>query len=129
MLIIIHMSVKDVEKQPPEVFYKKGVLKVSQYSQESTCDEVFASCLKMDRCFPVNIVKCFRRLILKNICKTSVSGRKDTENVIIQKNEFEKQTRVALYIVLLCKIPRKTRLVSTIFFFWRMEYGIIYFSI
>ena len=29
------------QKQPPGVFYKKGVLKTSQNSQESTCARVY----------------------------------------------------------------------------------------
>ena len=28
------------KKQPPEMFYEKAVLKISQYSQENNCDRV-----------------------------------------------------------------------------------------
>ena len=30
-------SLETLQKQPPEVFYKKLFLKISQYSQENTC--------------------------------------------------------------------------------------------
>ena len=55
-------SSKKVEKEPPEVFYKKLFLKISQYSQENTC--VRASFDKVKNriqhwCFPVNIEKFF----------------------------------------------------------------------
>ena len=34
------MHVYEIQRQPPEVFYKKGYLKISQNSQESTCARV-----------------------------------------------------------------------------------------
>ena len=42
-------SSKEVQKEPPEVFYKKKLfLKIPQYSQESTCVGVPATLLKRD---------------------------------------------------------------------------------
>ena len=58
-----------LQKQPPEVFYEKIFLEISQNSQESTCATVFfnkvaglrpATLLKntlWHRCFPVNFAK------------------------------------------------------------------------
>ena len=34
---LLSFRLSEKQKQPPEVFYKKGVLKILQYSQENTC--------------------------------------------------------------------------------------------
>ena len=71
----------DCQKQSPEVFYKKTILKSSLYPQKTP---VYESPLKnvaglkacyfikkrpQWRCFPVNIAKFLILLILKNICE------------------------------------------------------------
>ena len=53
-------SFGDIQKQPPEVFYKKAVLKNFA---------IFSGKHLQDRCFPVNIAKFLRTLLLKNICE------------------------------------------------------------
>ena len=60
-----------LQEQAPKVFYKKDPLKILQFSQENTCVGVRAVTKKrpQQRCFPVNIVKFLRTVILKNICK------------------------------------------------------------
>ena len=59
-----------VEKQPPEVFYKKkGVLKnFQQNSQETTCARASFLLKKRlwHRCFPVNFAKFVRTPFLQN---------------------------------------------------------------
>ena len=36
------ISIGSIQKQPPEVFYKKVFLRISQNSQESNCDRTFS---------------------------------------------------------------------------------------
>ena len=69
--IFSYTAYKKVHKQPPEVFYKKGVLKKG----------VFIKKALWHRCFPVNFVKCLRTPFLPN-----TSGRLllKTEIQIIQ---------------------------------------------
>ena len=63
------------QKQPPEVFYKKAVLKNFATSARITVLESPFRNLKdlklktPNMCFPVNIVKFLRLPILKNICQ------------------------------------------------------------
>ena len=64
------MDVLFMQRQPLEVFYKKGLsLKISQYSQENTCWNPFLIKLQTFRAFPVNIAKFLRTCFLKNICE------------------------------------------------------------
>ena len=50
------------------VLYKKLLLIISQYSQENTCVGVsFIKKRLWRKCFPVNIAKCLRKPILKNL--------------------------------------------------------------
>ena len=75
----LHAGHLDYRKQPLKVFCKYNpeaaahrcsskllLLKISQYFLESTCAGVFFKL--QHRCFAVNIVKCLRTTILKNIC-------------------------------------------------------------
>ena len=75
-----------MQKQPTEVFYKKGFLKNSSNSQESTCVRVFfnnviglrpTTLLKMrlwHRCFPVNFTKFLRTPFFTKHLQTAVSA-------------------------------------------------------
>ena len=69
------------QKQPPKVFYKKAATKMFAIFIEKhpcwslfliSCRHTLATLLKRDsshQCFPVNIAKFLRKLILKNICE------------------------------------------------------------
>ena len=72
----------DNQKQPPEVFWKKSVLKnFVNFTGKHLCGSLFlinlqafspASLLKkrlQHRCFPVKFVKLLRTPISKNICE------------------------------------------------------------
>ena len=57
-----------------KVFYRRSCSLISQYSQENACVSVsfcvsFIKNRLQHRCFPVNIVKFLRILILKNSCE------------------------------------------------------------
>ena len=69
----------DVQKQPPEVFYKKGVLEnFTKFTEKHQCQSLFfnkvvnhrpATLLKKrlwHRCFPVNFLKFARTAFLQN---------------------------------------------------------------
>ena len=54
------------EKQPPQVFYKKVLLKILQNSQKNTCPRLsFLKKRPWHRCFPVNFAKFFRTPFLQ----------------------------------------------------------------
>ena len=60
-----------VQKQPPEVFYKKVVLKkIPQNSQENTRVRISflikVQASSVFRCFPVNFMKFLRKAFLQN---------------------------------------------------------------
>ena len=70
-----------IEKQPPEVFYKRGVFKMLQNAQEDTCENPNGLSLLLSsrsqiktilkkriqhRCFPVNYAKLLRTPFLLN---------------------------------------------------------------
>ena len=69
------------QKQPPKVFYKKAATEMFAIFIEKhpcwslfliSCRHTLATLLKRDsshQCFPVNIAKFLRKLILKNICE------------------------------------------------------------
>ena len=71
----------DCQKQSPEVFYKKSILKISQYQQETpVLESLFKNVAGLKAynfikkgpqhgCFPVNIAKFLILLISKNICQ------------------------------------------------------------
>ena len=55
------------EKQPPQVFYKKVLLKILQNSQKNTCPRLsFLKKRPWHRCFPVNFAKFLRTPFLQN---------------------------------------------------------------
>ena len=70
---------RNPQQQLPEVFYKKAVLKISQFLQQSTCVGNKVATLQacsfikkrlQHRFFPVNIAKLLRTpIILKNNCE------------------------------------------------------------
>ena len=70
---------RNSQQQLPEVFYKKAVLKISQFLQQSTCVGNKVATLQacsfiknrfQHRFFPVNIAKLLRTpIILKNNCE------------------------------------------------------------
>ena len=69
------------QKQPPEVFFKKALKKISNIHRKTTVLEsllnkvaAFQPCsfirkILRHRCFPVNIAKFLRTPILKSICQ------------------------------------------------------------
>ena len=72
-------SVTPLQKQPPEVFYKKAALKnfVISHRKTPVLESLFNKVADLQpvkkrlqyRCFPVNIAKSFRAAILKIICE------------------------------------------------------------
>ena len=64
-----------VQKQPPEVFCKKGVLKnFANFTGKHLCWSLFQACSFIKKrlqqwCFPVKFTKFLRTSILKNICE------------------------------------------------------------
>ena len=79
---------------------KKVLLKISQYSQENTCVGVvesgdFHTCdfnkKKLQHmCFPRNIAKCLRTLILRNICQRLLLNHFHRINSFGKVNEIKK---------------------------------------
>ena len=53
------------QKQPPEVFCKKGVIRNFKNSQENTSDRILKKRL-WHRCFPMNFAKSLRTPFLQN---------------------------------------------------------------
>ena len=72
----------DYEKQPPEVFYKKVFLKISQNSQESACARIsfiIKACNpfkkeNLAQLFPVNFAKFLTTHFLQDTFPTTASG-------------------------------------------------------
>ena len=77
--VILLLIRDDEQKQPPEVFYKKGLLKTfAKFTGKHLCQSLFfnkvaglrsATLLKMRlwyRCFPVNFAKFWRTPFLQN---------------------------------------------------------------
>ena len=57
-----------IQKQPPELFYKKGVLKnFAKFTGKDLCQILFSKKKKLwHRCFPVNFAKFLRILFLQS---------------------------------------------------------------
>ena len=56
------------QKQPPEVFCKKGVIRNFKNSQENTSDRILKKRL-WHRCFPMNFAKSLRTPFLQNVSR------------------------------------------------------------
>ena len=71
---LLWVNNRQVEKQPPELFYKKGVLKhFAKLIGKHVCQSLFfdkvgdlRSATLLKRCFPVNFVKLLRTSFLQN---------------------------------------------------------------
>ena len=82
-LLCEELNFKVVQKQPPETFYKKVFLKISQDKQGNTCARVsilievqalacnFIKKTLSNRCYPVSFEKFLRALIFS---RTSLGG-------------------------------------------------------
>ena len=65
---VFHECVQKYRKQPPEVLYKNTVLKnLAIFTEKQLCWSLFLIKRLKHGCFPVNIAKCLRTPILKNI--------------------------------------------------------------
>ena len=68
------MIIKYIQKQPPEVFCKKGVLKnFTKFTGKRLCQGLFFNKVAEHRCFPVNFVIFFRTRFFTEHLRATVS--------------------------------------------------------
>ena len=64
---MIFLNIFFLQKQPPEVFYKKGVLRnFTKFAGKHQCQSLFFNKVAGVRCFPVNFAKFLRTAFLQN---------------------------------------------------------------